>query len=155
MKFLLVDNYDNIVTTVDLGDVGINGAKTYFKGKILPNDSDFDKLWRVMTKQQYDRQFKATLQNRQMDKMKYEWWKEEETYLDIEAPITQSEDEMAKQKGRRRVLSVDAEKELEKLALEIEAEAIQMKLDYEQNPSEESGSVVVIHQESEFLDEEE
>ena len=25
--------------------------------------------------------------------MKYEWWKEEETYLDIEAPITQSEDE--------------------------------------------------------------
>jgi len=50
---------------------------------------------------------------------------------------------------------VDAEKELEKLALEIEAEAIQMKLDYEQNPSEESGSVVVIHQESEFLDEEE
>jgi len=60
-----------------------------------------------------------------------------------------------KQKGRRRVLSVDAEKELEKLALEIEAEAIQMKLDHEQNPSEESGSVVVIHQESEFLDEEE
>jgi hypothetical protein len=30
-----------------------------------------------------------------------------------------------------------------------------MKLDYEENPSEESGSVVVIHQESEFLDEEE
>ena len=28
-----------------------------------------------------------------------------------------------------------------------------MKLDYEQNPSEESGSVVVIHQESEFLKE--
>ena len=61
-----------------------------------------------------------------------------------------------KQKGRRRrVLSPSQEKELEKLALEIEAEAIQMKLDYEQNPSEESGSVVVIHQESEFLDEEE
>ncbi len=98
MKFLLVDNYDNIVTTVDLGDVGINGAKTYFKGvKQLPNDSDFDKLWRVMTKQQYDRQFKATLQNRQMDNMKYEWWKEEETYLDIEAPITQSEDENGRQ----------------------------------------------------------
>tara|TARA_A100001011_G_scaffold388602_1_gene468565 strand:- start:349 stop:495 length:147 start_codon:yes stop_codon:yes gene_type:complete len=45
--------------------------------------------------------------------------------------------------------------ELEKIALEIEAEAIQMRLDYEENPSEESGSVVVIHQESEFLDEEE
>ena len=46
-------------------------------------------------------------------------------------------------------------KELGLLAAEIEAEVIQMKLDYEQNPSEESGSVVVIHYESEYLDEEE
>ena len=60
-----------------------------------------------------------------------------------------------KQKGKRRYLSPSQEKELEMLATEIEAEAIQMKLDYEQNPSEVSGSVVVIHQESEFLDEEE
>ena len=58
-----------------------------------------------------------------------------------------------KQKGRRRTLSPSQEKELEILATEIEAEALQMKLDYEQNPSEESGSVVVIHQESEFLKE--
>ena len=60
-----------------------------------------------------------------------------------------------KQKGRRRNIPVEINNELEKIALEIEAEAIQMRLDYEQNPSEESGSVVVIHQESEFLDEEE
>ena len=46
-------------------------------------------------------------------------------------------------------------KELEMLATEIEAEAIQMKLDYENTPSEESGSVIVIHQDSEFLSEEE
>ena len=59
-----------------------------------------------------------------------------------------------KQKGRRRYLSPSQEKELEMLATEIEAEAIQMKIDYEENPSEDSGSVVVIHQESEFLDEE-
>tara|TARA_B100001778_G_scaffold332976_1_gene340481 strand:+ start:1418 stop:1615 length:198 start_codon:yes stop_codon:yes gene_type:complete len=62
-----------------------------------------------------------------------------------------------KQKGRRRKenhLTTEQEKELEKIALEIEAEAIQMKLDYEQHPSEESGSVIVIHQQSEFLDEE-
>jgi hypothetical protein len=52
-------------------------------------------------------------------------------------------------------LTKEQQKELEQLAAEIEAEAIQMKLDYENNPSEESGSVVVIHQESEFLDEEE
>ena len=60
-----------------------------------------------------------------------------------------------KQKGRRRYLSPSQEKELEMLATEIEAEAIQMKLDYEENPSEDSGSVVVFHQKSEFLDEEE
>ena len=62
-----------------------------------------------------------------------------------------------KQQGRRRVLSADAEKELEKLALEIEAEAIQMKLDYENNPTptEESGSLIYVHQNAEFLEEEE
>ena len=98
MKFLLIDKYDNIVTTVDLGSsVGLSGAKTYFKGmKQMPKDKDFDKLWRVMTEKEYDRQFKATLQNRQMDNMKYEWWKEEETYLDLEAPITQSREDNEK-----------------------------------------------------------
>ena len=50
-------------------------------------------------------------------------------------------------------LTKEQQKELEQLALEIEAEAIQMKLDYKENPSEESCSVVVIHQESEFLKE--
>tara|TARA_B110000902_G_scaffold184716_1_gene209116 strand:- start:99 stop:266 length:168 start_codon:yes stop_codon:yes gene_type:complete len=52
-------------------------------------------------------------------------------------------------------LTEEQQKELEILSAEIEAEAIQMKLDYEKNPSEESGSVVVIHQESEYLDGEE
>ena len=33
MKYVLVDNYDNIVTRAELGsDVGHSGAKTYFKG---------------------------------------------------------------------------------------------------------------------------
>ena len=45
--------------------------------------------------------------------------------------------------------------ELEKLTAELEAEAIQMRIDYEENPSEISGSVVVVHENSEFLDEEE
>ena len=52
-------------------------------------------------------------------------------------------------------LTKEQQKELEQLALEIEAEDIQMKLDYENNPSELSGSVVVIHQEAEFLNDEE
>tara|TARA_B100001996_G_scaffold321177_1_gene265534 strand:- start:49 stop:300 length:252 start_codon:yes stop_codon:yes gene_type:complete len=81
MKYVLVDKYDNIVTTVDLGsNVGLSGAKTYFKGmKKMPDDKDFDKLWKVMTREQYDMKFKTTLQNRQV-----EWWKEEDSYLDGE-----------------------------------------------------------------------
>ena len=74
MKYVLVDKYDNIVTKVDLGsNVGLSGAKTYFKGvKQMPKDEDFDKLWKVMTEEQYDTQLKSSLQNRQL-----EWWKEE------------------------------------------------------------------------------
>ena len=74
MKYVLVDKYDNIITTVNLGsNVGLSGAKTYFKGvKQMPKDEDFDKLWKVMTEEQYDTQLKSSLQNRQV-----EWWKEE------------------------------------------------------------------------------
>ena len=62
-----------------------------------------------------------------------------------------------KQKGRRgrhNYLTTEQKKELEQIAAEIEAEAIQMKLDYENNPSEMSGSVVVVHENSELLKEE-
>ena len=52
-------------------------------------------------------------------------------------------------------LTKEQQKELEIIATAIEADAIQMKLDYEQHPSEESGSVVVVHQNSELLEEEE
>ena len=52
-------------------------------------------------------------------------------------------------------LTKEQRKELEQIALEIEAEAIQMKLDYEDNPSEMSGSVIVIHQDAEMLDDSE
>ena len=79
MKFVLVNKFDEIVDTVDLaGNVGKTGATTYFQGvKQMPNREDFEKLWKVMSRQEYDLIFKASLQNRQMDKMKYEWWKDE------------------------------------------------------------------------------
>ena len=51
-------------------------------------------------------------------------------------------------------LTPEQEKELIMLAAEIEAEAIAMKVDYDKNPSEESGSVVHIHQESSLLKDE-
>ena len=81
MKYVLVDKLDNINTSVELEEqIGLHGATAYFQGvKKMPNDEDFDKLWRVMTKDQYDTQFKTTLQNRQV-----EWWKEEDSFLDGE-----------------------------------------------------------------------
>ena len=51
-------------------------------------------------------------------------------------------------------LTPEQEKELIMLSAEIEAEAIAMRMDYETNPSEESGSVVHIHQESSLLKDE-
>ena len=86
MKFVLVNKFDEIVDTVDLaGNVGKTGATTYFQGvKQMPSREDFEKLWKVMSEKEYDLQFKATLQNRQMDKMKYEWWKEEPSGPDDE-----------------------------------------------------------------------
>ena len=52
-------------------------------------------------------------------------------------------------------LTEEQQKELEILATAIEAEAIQMKLDYQETPSEISGSIVVVHEDADILDEEE
>ena len=82
MKYVLVDNNDNINTSVDLAsDVGITGATTYFKGvKRLPKDEDFNKLWKVMTSKEYDSVFEVShRQNKQ-----YEWWKEDKEITDSE-----------------------------------------------------------------------
>ena len=51
-------------------------------------------------------------------------------------------------------LTPEQEKELIMLSAEIEAEAIKMKMDYNESPSSESGSVVYIHQESSLLEDE-
>ncbi len=51
-------------------------------------------------------------------------------------------------------LTLEQEKELIKLSAEIEAEAIKMRMNYDESPSSESGSVVYIHQESSLLDNE-
>ena len=44
----------------------------------------FDELWKVMEKKDYDREFKNNLYNRQMGNRKYEWWKDDQSYLDID-----------------------------------------------------------------------
>tara|TARA_A100001391_G_scaffold187739_1_gene157889 strand:+ start:2999 stop:3259 length:261 start_codon:yes stop_codon:yes gene_type:complete len=83
-NFVLVNKLDEIVDKVSIGDVGKNGAKTYFMGRKQLNENEFDKLWKVMTDDEYDLQFKATLQDRQLGKRKYEWWKDDESWLDID-----------------------------------------------------------------------
>ena len=56
--------------------------------------------------------------------------------------------------SQKNELTPEQKKELTRIAAAIEAEAIQMKIDYDINPSEESGSVVYIHQESSLLEDE-
>ena len=51
-------------------------------------------------------------------------------------------------------LTLEQEKELIKLSAEIEAEAIAMRMDYEEHPSEESGSVVYVNVQSTLLEDE-
>tara|TARA_R110001592_G_scaffold7420_2_gene41601 strand:+ start:4017 stop:4283 length:267 start_codon:yes stop_codon:yes gene_type:complete len=88
VKYVLVDKYDNIVTTADLAsNVGLSGARTYFVGIKQIDEEEFDKLWRVMSKENYHIQFKASLQNRQMDKLKYKWWEEDKVIVDDELKI--------------------------------------------------------------------
>ena len=48
-------------------------------------------------------------------------------------------------------LTPEQKKELDNLAEVIQSEADIVKQDYEENPSNESGSIVVIHQESPLL----
>ena len=82
MKWVLVNNMDEIVDTCEIAsEVGVSGAKTYFMGIKRLKGKEFDSLWRVMSQENYDLQFKASLQNKQ-----YEWWKDDQSYLDIDKP---------------------------------------------------------------------
>ena len=77
-----MNKHDEIVDKVDMSDVGVNGARTYFIGRKQIDAESFDKLWKVMTETEYDTNFKNNLQNRQMGNMKYEWWKEDKAETD-------------------------------------------------------------------------
>ena len=56
MKYVLINKFDEIVDTVELdGNVGKTGATTYFQGvKQMPEREDFEKLWKVMSMQEYE-----------------------------------------------------------------------------------------------------
>ena len=81
MKWVLVNKAAEIVSKCEIASgVGITGAKTYFMGVKRMEESEFDKLWKVMSEQHYDTQ--RDLANRQGKQ--YEWWKDDQSYLDID-----------------------------------------------------------------------
>ena len=65
MKYYLVNKLDEIADKVDMSDdVGLNGARTYFIGRKQIGAREFDKLWKVMTKDEWNTNFKNNLQDR-------------------------------------------------------------------------------------------
>ena len=82
MKYVLVDNNDNINTIVDLAsNIGVSGARTYFLGLKKIDKKEFNALWRVMTEESYE-WLKA--HTKEPSSKNTEWWKDETDYLDIE-----------------------------------------------------------------------
>ena len=83
MKYVLVDNTDCINTTIDLAsEVGVSGARTYFKGVKRIDGKSFDKLWKVMTRKDYDKQFHSS--NRPPSHQGIRWWEEDKEITDSE-----------------------------------------------------------------------
>ncbi len=92
MKYVLVDNGDNIVSTVELGsNVGISGAKTYFVGVKKIDEKSFDKLWKVMHHRDYDKKFKLHTRKPSSERTDYpgyiRWWEEEKEITDEEMKL--------------------------------------------------------------------
>ena len=79
MKWVLINKFDEIVDTCEIAsNVGVSGAKTYFKKRKQMEEKDFDTLWKVMSKDHYIRI--SEVSNR--DGKQYEWWKDESTNPD-------------------------------------------------------------------------
>ena len=89
MKYVLVDNRDNVVNTVELGsNVGISGARTYFLGVKRIDEKSFDKLWKVMSQRGYDEKFKSHTRKPSSERTDYlgyiRWWEEDKKITDEE-----------------------------------------------------------------------
>ena len=81
MKWVLVNRFDEIVDTCEIASgVGISGAKTYFVKTKQLDESSFDKLWKVMSNDQYSRMMEMSNRSGKQ----YEWWKDEYTNPDID-----------------------------------------------------------------------
>ena len=84
MIYVLVDKTNEIVDKID--SITPGGAEHYFmERKRIYDKKKFYSVWKIKTKKEYDLNNEAF-----MRKSSSEWWNEEETYLDIDAPITKS-----------------------------------------------------------------
>jgi len=84
VKYVLVDKGDNIIDTVDLAsDVGLTGAKTFFIGRKQIPYENFIQLWKVMTRDEYDRKLEMGLR-KPSSYGQIEWWKEDKEITDSE-----------------------------------------------------------------------
>ena len=80
MKFVLVDRFDNITDRKDFSN--IEEANGYFISRKQIEENEFKKLWKVMSESDYDTQ--RQISQRQGISVQYEWWREEDGYLDME-----------------------------------------------------------------------
>ena len=78
------------IDRVDMANVGVAGAKTYFMGIKKMDEEGFDKLWKVMSAQQYDLQFRESMRGPSSQEgtqgfaRNIEWWKEDKEIIDDE-----------------------------------------------------------------------
>ena len=84
MKYVLMDSRDKLVHTVDLAsNVGLSGARTYFRGMKRIGEKDFDKLWKVKTEAAH---LKGTVER--TDHPGYiKWWEEDKEITDSELKV--------------------------------------------------------------------
>ena len=85
--YVLLNSFDEVVDEID--SITPGGAEYYFmKRKQMSDTESFYKVWKIKTKKEHKLNQEAFSR-----KPSSEWWKEEETYLDIDAPITKSGNE--------------------------------------------------------------
>ena len=74
MSYVLVNRFDEIVHTCDLGE--LREAKIFFMGvKQLSDEKQFDNLWKVMSRDDYDNNLKNA--TRKPSSQGYNWWEED------------------------------------------------------------------------------
>ena len=79
MKWVLINKTDEVADTCEIAsNVGVSGAKTYFRKRKQIDEESFDKLWKVMSQEQYHR----TMELANRDGKQYEWWRDEPTNPD-------------------------------------------------------------------------